>query len=56
MSSDVDIRQLAIVREDVAAPKINRRRHILSRYVVPGLLIAGFAAVVAWAARSGLSA
>src|SRR6478752_716356 len=51
MSADVDIRQLAIVREDVAAPKINRRRHILSRYVVPGLLVAGFAAVVAWAAR-----
>src|SRR5262249_51207739 len=51
MSADVDIRQLAIVREGVATPKVNRRRHVLSRYVVPGILVAGFASVVAWAAR-----
>lgn len=51
MSADVDIRQLAIVRDEAAAPKVTRRRHILSRYVVPGLLIVGFAGVMAWAAR-----
>jgi multidrug efflux pump subunit AcrA (membrane-fusion protein) len=50
MSADVDIRQLAIVREDVATPQIQRRCHVLSRYVVPGLLVGGFATVVAWAA------
>src|SRR5262245_26054079 len=49
MSTDVDIRQLAIVREDVAAPSIKRRRHILTRYVVPALLICGFISVIAWA-------
>lgn len=51
MSADVDLRQLTIVREDVTTPQIRRRRHVLSRYVVPALLIGGFVAVVAWAAR-----
>ena len=51
MSADVDIRQLAIVREDVATPKVQRRRHVFSRYVVPGILIAGFLSLVAWASR-----
>lgn len=51
MSADVDIRQLAIVREDVGAPQLKRRRHVFSRYIVPALLVGGFAAVVAWAAR-----
>jgi RND family efflux transporter MFP subunit len=51
MSADVDIRQLAIVREGAATPKVYRRRHILSRYVVPGMLVVGFASVVASAAR-----
>src|SRR3954469_18385637 len=51
MSADVDIRQLAIVRDEVAAPQIKRRRHFLSRYVVPGLLLIGFLSVIAWAAH-----
>src|SRR3954470_4018105 len=51
MSADVDIRQLAIIREDVTKPTGKRRRHVLSRYVVPGLLLCGFASLVAWPAR-----
>jgi HlyD family secretion protein len=51
MSADVDIRQLAIVREDGVTPRVMRRRHILSRYVVPALLICSFAALIAWAGR-----
>jgi RND family efflux transporter MFP subunit len=51
MSADVDIRQLAIVREDAAAPAMKRRRHVLSRYVVPAILVCGFVSLVAWAAR-----
>ncbi len=51
MSAEVDIRQLAIVREDVATPKVQRRRHVFSRYVVPGILVMGFLSLVAWASR-----
>ncbi len=54
MSADVDISQLAKVREDVAMPTAKRRRHVLSRYVVPALLLCGFASLVAWAAREKL--
>ena len=42
MSAEVDIKQLAIVRDDAAAPKLRRRRHVVSRYVIPGVLLAGF--------------
>lgn len=51
MSADVDIRQLAIVRDDVAAPKVTRRRHVLTRYILPGLLVCGFVLLIAWSAR-----
>jgi HlyD family secretion protein len=54
MNAEVDIRQLAIVREDVVTPKFQRRRHVLSRYVVPGLLILGFVSLIAWASRDKL--
>ena len=54
MSVEVDIRQLAIVRDEVAAPKVRRRRHLVSRYVVPGTLLVGFLSLVAWASRDML--
>src|SRR5262245_180420 len=54
MSADVDIRQLAIVRDEMAAPKARRRRHLLSRYIVPGSLLVGFLALVVWASRDTL--
>ena len=52
--SEVDIRQLAIVRETEAAPKLRPRRHVVTRYVLPGVLIAGFLSLVAWASRDAL--
>jgi RND family efflux transporter MFP subunit len=51
MSSDVDIKQLAIVRDEPAGPTRRRRRHIVSRYVVPGVLLVGFLSLVFWASR-----
>jgi RND family efflux transporter MFP subunit len=56
MSTEVDIKQLAIVREPAAPPATRtRRRHLVSRYIIPGGLVAGFAAIVAWAARDVVS-
>jgi RND family efflux transporter MFP subunit len=51
MSTDVDLRQLAIDRSGASAPARPRRRHVLTRYVLPLALLAGFAALVAWASR-----
>jgi HlyD family secretion protein len=53
MNTEVDIRQLAIVRDAPPAP-VRRRRHVLSRYVVPGVLLIGFLVLVAWASRDAL--
>lgn len=49
MATEVDLSQLAVDRG--AAPKIAAlgRRHILTRYVAPGVLLVGFMTVVAWA-------
>jgi HlyD family secretion protein len=54
MKAEVDIRQLAIVRDEVASPKARRRRHLLSRYIVPGTLLVGFLSLVFWASRDTL--
>jgi multidrug efflux pump subunit AcrA (membrane-fusion protein) len=54
MSADVDIKQLAIVRGEDAPARV-RRRHIVSRYLVPGALVAGFALLVLWASRDYLA-
>jgi multidrug efflux pump subunit AcrA (membrane-fusion protein) len=53
MSTDVDLRQLAIDRGGQSAqrPPLRTRRHLLTRYVLPLVLLLGFAALVAWAAR-----
>lgn len=51
MTGEVDIRQLAIVRDEATAPRARRRRHLVSRYIVPGLLLLGFLSLVAWASR-----
>jgi RND family efflux transporter MFP subunit len=51
MSAEVDIKQLAIVRDAREAPKLRPRRHVVSRYVIPGVLLTGFLTLVAWAAR-----
>jgi len=51
MTPEVDIKQLAIVRGETPAVVAGRRRHVLTRYVIPGALVAGFAAVALWAAQ-----
>lgn len=45
----VDLRQLAIDRGGPDRPKVRTRRHVLTRYVLPGVLILGFLSMVAWA-------
>ena len=51
MSTDVDLRELAIDRGGTGQPKIKTRRHVLTRYVLPLILIIGFLSLVAWASR-----
>ncbi|HEX6962409.1 MAG TPA: HlyD family efflux transporter periplasmic adaptor subunit, partial [Lacipirellula sp.] len=50
MTSEVDIKQLAIVRGGAPAKSIRRRPRLLTRHIIPGALITGFAAVALWAA------
>ncbi len=54
MNAEVDIKQLAIVREEPAPAKRIGRRHLLSRYVIPGALMAGFVALLAWTLRNSI--
>ena len=49
MDNQVDLRQLAIDRSEPAAPRAATRRHLGTRYVIPGVLIVGFLSLVAWA-------
>jgi RND family efflux transporter MFP subunit len=49
MSNGVDLRQLAIDRGDAARPRVCTRRHVLTRYVLPGALMLGFLSLVVWA-------
>jgi RND family efflux transporter MFP subunit len=51
MSAEVDIKQLAIRRDERAAAPVRRGRHVVSRYIVPGALLLGVLALVAWASR-----
>ena len=43
MSTDVELRELAIDRGGAGGPKLRTRRHVLTRYVLPLLLIFDFA-------------
>ena len=54
MSAEVDIKQLAIVRDVEAPAKRLGRPHVVSRYVIPGALVAGFLAIVFWALRDSI--
>lgn len=53
MNANVDLRQLAVRRESAAAPP-RRSRHVWTRFVLPGIVLAGFVAVFGWAARDSL--
>lgn len=58
MTTKVDLRRLAVNRTGPTAepvPLVSRRRHMLTRFVLPGLLLAGFAVLIAYAARDTLS-
>src|SRR5690242_15252262 len=45
----VDLRELAIDRSASTGPQLRRRRHLLTRYVLPFVLLAGFGAMALWA-------
>ena len=47
----VDLRELAIDRSDTGQPRLRIRPHVLTRYVLPLVLIVGFLSLVAWASR-----
>jgi len=49
MTSSVDLQGLAIDRSNTAQPKLRTRRHLVTRYVLPGLLLAGFVSLAGWA-------
>ena len=51
MTSELDLRQLAFDRSATVAPKRARRRPLFSRYVLPGVVVFGFLAMLGWAAR-----
>ena len=54
MNAQVDLRQLAVRRDGPAAVGPNRPRHIISRYVLPAVVLLGFLAVGLWAMRDSL--
>jgi HlyD family secretion protein len=55
MSTQVDLRQLAVRREPSGGQAAPRRRpQFASRYLLPGAVLLGFIAVLAWAARDSL--
>lgn len=52
MTTELDLRQLALDRKTASPPpRRTRRQAVLSRYVLPGLVIFGFLAMLGWATR-----
>ena len=47
--ADVDLSQLVVDRSQSSSDGLRSRRHIWTRYVLPGLLVAGFVSLVTWA-------
>ena len=54
MSSNVDLRELAIDRAPAEGSKRRGRRHLFTRYVLPLALVLGFGALLLWASQSYL--
>jgi len=48
----VDLSQLAVRRDEPVAP--HRSRSLVARYLLPGVVLMGFAGLVGWAARDSL--
>lgn len=50
MTTQIDLRELAIDRRE--PPRVKRRRkHLASRYLLPGVVMLGFLGMLGWAAR-----
>lgn len=54
MSSPPDVSQLAVRRRAEAGPSLGPPRSLLARYLVPGAVVLGFLALLAWSARQRL--
>ena len=54
MSTDVDLRELAVDRSGTDTPRVGRR-HVVTRYILPLVLLLGFIALMAWSARNMIS-
>ncbi|MBI1832546.1 MAG: efflux RND transporter periplasmic adaptor subunit [Planctomycetes bacterium] len=54
MNPNVDLSQLAVQREEPASTPSGRPWHVGTRVILPGVVLAGFLAVVGWAARDSL--
>lgn len=50
MNAELDLKQLAFDHRTTARPKRARRR-LVSRYLIPAVIVIGFAAMLGWAAR-----
>lgn len=51
MATEIDLQQLAVDRGGAAPPSARQRRPIISRYIVPGVVVCGFLGMLGWAAR-----
>ncbi|MCI0360892.1 MAG: efflux RND transporter periplasmic adaptor subunit [Planctomycetaceae bacterium] len=51
MSTKVDLRELAVDRAQRSAPGVRRPRNWFTRLVIPAVLLAGFAGLLAWSLR-----
>ena len=51
MTTNIDLRQLAVRRSEASPKPVHRSRHLWTRYVLPGTILAGFVAVLGWSAR-----
>jgi hypothetical protein len=54
MNREVDLSQLSVRRKAPPKPVVARSRQLWLRYVLPGLVLLGFAGVASWAARDSL--
>ncbi|MHB8973128.1 MAG: efflux RND transporter periplasmic adaptor subunit [Pirellulaceae bacterium] len=54
MAASVDLRELIADRPDDKPPQSSRRRHLVTRYLIPLGVVAGFGTVIAWSAKDNL--
>jgi len=54
MNTQLDLQQLAIERPAPPSSSAPRRRHLMTRYLIPAAVLLGFVSMLAWAARDRL--